>query len=313
MEKIKSVLITGGNGFLGKSLISRFSKSGVKIYAPSSQEVDLCNDADLNSINVYGPFDHIFHLAAWTQAGTFCDQYRGDQWIINQKINTNILNWWLKNSPNSKMITLGTSVSYSDDMPLSEEFYMQGLPNDKFYAYAMSKRMLYAGLQCLNRQYGMQYLYLIPSTLYGPNYHIDNRQPHFIYDLIRKILRGKIHGEKVVLWGDGNQRRELVFVEDFISTTLKLNQDCSNDIFNIGGGHDYSIRDFALRICELVDFDFSRIEFDESQYVGAKSKILDISKYQNILGNDSLVSVGLDIGLQLTIDWFYLEYNRFLK
>jgi GDP-L-fucose synthase len=149
----------------------------------------------------------------------------------------------------------------------------------------------------------MNYLYLIPSTLYGPGYHTDDRQPHFIYDLIRKILRGRLYNEPVVLWGDGEQRRELVFVEDFIRSLLALNDQVSNDIINIGGGMDYSIKDFAKIICECVGYDFNLIQYDTSQYVGAKSKILDIKKYEGLIDSNVIQSTSLIDGIQQTISW----------
>ena len=87
---------------------------------------------------------------------------------------------------------------------------------------AMTKRMLYAGLLALSKQYSMRYLYLIPSTLYGPGYHTDGRQMHFIFDLVRKILAAKAGGPPAVLWGDGHQRRELVYIDDFVDTAILL-------------------------------------------------------------------------------------------
>jgi GDP-L-fucose synthase len=308
---MKKVLLTGGSGFLGKHLQQYFSSNNIDCTVLNSKQHNLAVQSSLKEIPVAN-YDHIFHLAAWTQAGTFCDTHRGVQWVVNQHINTNILEWWQQHAPNAKMITFGTSVSYASENNLVEDVYMEGQPYDKFYAYAMCKRMLLSGLQCLNKQYGMNYLYLIPSTLYGPGYHTDDRQPHFIYDLVRKILRAKIHAEPVVLWGDGEQRRELIYVQDFIKIMMTLNSKTQNDIFNIGGGMDYSIKDFAKSICEIVGYDFNAITYDTTQYVGAKSKILDVVKYKNILQGE-VGATSLKDGLQETINWFYDHKERFLS
>src|SRR5439155_13507909 len=128
-------------------------------------------------------------------------------WIINQQINTNVLTWWQMFQPQAKLIGVGSSCSYPPDRPLSEENYLVGEPIESLYTYAMTKRMMLVGMQALHRQFGLNYLCLVPSTLYGPGYHTDGRQMHFIFDLIRKILRGKRYGEPVVLWGDGHQSR----------------------------------------------------------------------------------------------------------
>lgn len=297
-----NILITGSSGFMGKALIS--SLAGNQLVLLNSKTADLTRETALLSYN-HLKYDLIFHLAAWTQAGDFCLYHQGEQWIINQQINTNTLAWWQKHQPQAKLIAFGTSVSYATEETLSEDFYMQGIPNEKFYAYAMSKRMLYSGLLSLNRQFGMKYLYLVPSTLYGPNYHTDGRQMHFIFDLIRKIIRGKEYGEKVELWGDGYQRREIVFIDDFIEILLKLTTRADNDIINIGAGEDHNIREFASMICKIVDFDFSSIAFDTTKYVGAKSKFLNIKKLNTILTDQQMSSP--EKGLKETIEWFYKD------
>jgi GDP-L-fucose synthase len=125
---------------------------------------------------------------------------------------------------------------------------------------------------------------------------------HFIFDLIRKILRGKKFGEPVVLWGNGHQKRELVYVDDFIDILLKLNSTCVNDIVNIGAGQEYSIRDFAQSICNICNYEFYRIQFDETQYVGATSKVLSVEKMQGLVSEYHVTT--LDEGLGNTISWF---------
>jgi len=297
---MKQILIIGGNGFLGRHLSPELKKLGYKIESPSSKAFNLLNRFKSDPY-ISLRFDEIWHLAAWTQAGIFCDTHRGEQWIVNQAINTHVLDYWKSYQPQAKLIAMGTSASYATEDDLRESVYLEGKPNDKFLAYAMCKRMLLIGLQCLNRQYGMDYLYLIPSTLYGPNYHLDGRQLHFIYDLIRKILNAQKGGDPVVLWGDGNQSRELVYVDDFVETALALNDCSSNTCFNIGAGHEITIREFAKSICEVVGYDWHSIRYDSSKYVGAKSKCLNISKLNHFLPDRGMTH--LRDGLRETIHW----------
>jgi GDP-L-fucose synthase len=246
-------------------------------------------------------FDQIFHLAAWTQAGDFCLHHPGEQWIINQQINTNMLAWWLERQPQAKMICMGTSCAYAPGQELVEENYMVGTPIESLYSYAMTKRMLYVGLQALAKQFALKYLYVVPSTLYGPGYHTDGRQMHFIFDLIRKIIRGMRLGEPVVLWGDGYQKRELVFVNDFVEDLIKLVAIRDNDLVNIGNGEEFSIRHYANMICQIVGLDFSKVQFDTAKYVGVQSKCLSIKKLISLLGK--VQRTGLESGLRQTIDW----------
>ena len=298
------ILITGASGFMGKALSNRLNTGENELVLLNSRTADLTKEASLLKYNDLA-YDLIFHLAAWTQAGDFCLHHQGEQWIINQQINTNTLAWWQKYQAQAKMVAFGTSVSYAVEENLVEDNYMLGSPNEKFYSYAMSKRMLYSGLISLNRQFDMKYLYLVPSTLYGPGYHTDGRQMHFIFDLIRKIIRGKEYGEKVELWGDGYQRRELVYIDDFINTLLNLSTTTDNEIINVGAGEDYTIREFAAKICEITGFDFSSISFNTSKYVGAKSKFLNVHKLKTILPDYK--SSSLEQGLKKTIEWFYKE------
>lgn len=305
-----NILITGASGFMGKTLSKVLDNGKNKLVLLNSKTADLTKDTALLQYNDL-KYDIIFHLAAWTQAGDFCLYHQGEQWIINQQINTNTLTWWQKYQPQAKLIAFGTSVSYAIEDNLSEENYMLGVPNEKFYAYAMSKRMLYSGLISLNRQFGLKYLYLVPSTLYGPGYHTDGRQMHFIFDLIRKIIRGKEYGEKVELWGDGHQRREIVFVDDFIDILLKLTATVDNEIINIGAGEDYNIREFATKICEIIGYDFSSIGFDTTKYVGAKSKFLSTKKLKTLLPDQKMSP--LEEGIRKTIEWFYQDKVYDLK
>ncbi len=314
MEKSKNIkplkiLLTGARGFLGRFFAKALEKRGYLIYPVISKNCDLTKENSLSQFDQI-KFDWIIHLAAWTQAGDFCLTHQAQQWLINQKINTNVLAWWKEKQSQAKMLAMGTSCSYDPNLPLEEKYYMTGQPIDSLFTYALTKRMLYAGLLALHQQYGMQYLYLVPSTLYGPEYHLDGRQMHFIFDLIRKILKGKYYGNDVTLWGDGEQKRELVYVNDFVKTALYLMDTHLNHIVNIGAGKDYSIKEFALKICEKTGFNFKNIQFDISKYVGARSKILSTQKMEKLIPERSFTT--LDKGLKETIDWFEKNKHKIL-
>jgi GDP-L-fucose synthase len=295
------ILITGATGFLGSALCKRLEKDGHEVVKVSTQNCDLTKSDSLLKFNDK-KYDQIFHLAAWTQAGDFCLTHAGEQWIINQQINTNVLIWWKEHQPQAKLICMGTSCSYDPNLKLSEENYMIGKPIESLYTYAMTKRMLYAGLLALNKQFGLKYLYFVPSTLYGPDYHLDGRQLHFIFDLIRKIVEGKLHGKEVVLWGDGNQKRELVFIDDFVNVMIDINSRHENDLINIGAGEEFTIKQFAKLICDKVGYDLKKIRFDTSKYVGAKSKCLDIRKLESLVPGPKFTP--LEAGLDKTIEWY---------
>lgn len=294
------IFITGGGGFLGRHLCAALRAAGHEVSAPSSRECDLLVDGALEPWSA-GKFDRIFHLAAWTQAGDFCLRHPGEQWVKNQRLNTQVLAWWAERQPQAKLITIGTSCAYSPDLPLREEHYLDGQPIDSLYTYAMTKRMMLVGQRSLAKQYGLKHLTVVPSTLYGPGYHADGRQLHFIFDLIRKIWLGKLRGEPVALWGDGQQCREIIHVDDFVRTALRLADSVDNEVVNIGFGREHSIREFAALICAEVGYDPAAIQYDTSRYVGARSKCLEIGKLRRLLRDFS--PTPLEQGLPPVIAW----------
>src|SRR3972149_6039548 len=133
---------------------------------------------------------------------------------------------------------------------------------------------------------------------------------HFIFDLIAKILRGKLYGEAVVLWGDGHQQRELVYIDDFVTLATELPNRSVADTINIGAGEEFTIRHFARLICDKVDYDFDAIRFDTTRYVGARSKCLVVKKLRRLVPDLHLTP--LDTGIQSTIDWFMTHKERLM-
>ncbi len=299
------ILVTGATGFLGCHLVKHLTRANHDVIGLGSKDANLLNPDALNKFSAE-KFDSIFHLAAWTQAGDFCLIHPGEQWLINQQMNTTVLNWWHQHQPQAKMISMGTSCAYEEGIHLSEEKYLEGSPIKDLYSYAMTKRMLHIGQVMLNRQFGLNYLTIVPSTLYGPEYHLGTKQMHFIFDLAWKILDFKYFKKPVVLWGDGQQRRELVFVDDFISTLLQLDNISQNDIVNIGAGEDYTIQEFAEAICRCVNVDSRCLQYDTSKYVGAKSKMLSITKLDALLPYRAKTS--LFDGLSKTLLWLEKQF-----
>ena len=296
------IAVTGSSGFLGVALCKALDSIGQTPLRMNSRNCDLTRPGNLELVAT-DCYDVIYHLAAWTQAGDFCLRHPGEQWIINQKINTHVLEWWAYQQPQAKLIFMGTSCSYAPGSAHVEDEYMLGEPTESLYTYAMTKRMLYQGARALGRQFDLRYLCAVPSTLYGAGYHTDGRQMHFIFDLIRKIIRGKEFREAVVLWGDGHQKRELVHVDDFVRTLLALASEAENDLINVGAGAEHSIREFASAICQIVGYPEDRIQYDTSRYVGATSKCLSITKLRGLLPEYRLRP--LEAGLRSTIEWFY--------
>ena len=288
------VLITGATGFLGRHLSKMLKNKNWQIYISNTSKANLESDQNLHIYNEV-KFDYIFHLAAHTKAGDYCLYHKGEQFEINQRINSNILKYWNDKQPQAKMVAMGTSCSYSPELPMTEENYLKGDPEEGLYTYAMTKRMLLVGLKSYAEQYGLKWLYFVPSTLYGPDF--EEWDNHFIFDFIKNCYQAKFNNKKFTMWGDGTARRELIYVEDACALMLKL-LDRDNEIFNLGGGKDHSINEFAKYVCEGFDYSYDLIERDLTKYVGVKSKLLNIDKISDYK------LTPLNKGLERTIDWY---------
>lgn len=278
-----NVLVTGSTGFVGRHLVRHLKNKEYNVYESNTKVANLSN---ILNLNIYDSieFDYIFHLAAKTKAGDWCKYHKGEQWIDNQILNTNLLNYWKTVQPQAKLISFGTSCSYGpSDLPMLEKDYMIYKPDEDLYTYAMTKRMMLVGCESISLQYGLKYIHFIPSTLYGPQF--DENDSHFIFDLIKKITVGKYENKTVELWGSGNQKRELVYIDDVINIISSL-LHLENQTVNLGCGNDHSIKDFAKIVCDLTDYNHDKIIYNENKFVGVKRKILDINKLLSLLPSD---------------------------
>lgn len=298
------ILITGATGFLGRHLIKKINKLQWEYHICNTKIANLTEEKNLHIFNNI-KFDYIFHLAAHTKAGDYCLYHKGEQFEINQKINTNILSYWKNYQPQAKMIAMGTSCSYSSDLIMNEENYLLGDPEKSLYTYAMTKRMLLIGLKSYHEQYGLKYLYYIPSTLYGSDFDLNDS--HFIFDLIKKIYNGKHYDSVVELWGNGEQKRELIYINDalnIIFETLNL----ENQIINLGTGSEYSIKHYAKLISQILEFDENKIKYDTTKYVGVLSKKLDTTKILNKIKGFQFTE--LNAGLTETIKYYQKNITK---
>ena len=260
------VLVTGATGFVGKHLVSRLLDEGCFVTELNSTNFDSMWNLEKNT------YDYIFHLAVKTAAGGYCQEHPGEQWIVNSSINVDMLAYWQQYQQRATMITFGSSCGYSDKVKKIEPNYLKNEPETGYEVYGMVKRNLLTGLSALKKEFKMDFRYLIPSVFYGPKY--DLKDKHFIFDLIRKIVNAKNGGDEVILWGDGTQTRELIFIDDAIDIILQSMSSDSPKIMNLSSGKSYKLKDYAQTICNIVGYDYSLIKWDKNAFVGSKNKKL---------------------------------------
>jgi len=290
-------LITGSTGFLGKALKNRLINENHKIYESNSSIANLEN---LENLNLYKniDFDFIYHTAAITHPGKKNSNNQLSQWIGNQLINTNIINFWYKYQPQAKFITFGSSCMYSQEQKMLEDNCLKGSPESQYYIYGITKRMLLEGLIAASFQEKMSYIFYIPTVFYGPNFRLDDG--HFIYDLIRKIYAGKYFHKEVVLWGDGSQERDLLYIDDALN--IISNTKFDNSVINLGSGNKLKIIEYAYMISKYLNYDFNLIKFDLSKQIGVKKRDLNLNKLNHSINNIKITNI--EIGIKKTIDFF---------
>jgi len=289
---MRNILVTGSTGFLGRHLIKKLKNLDYNIYESNTK---IANLIDINNLKIYNKvkFDYIFHYSRKNK--------KGEQWKDNQILNTNILKYWYEYQPQAKMICFGTSCSYGPcDDPLIESDYLLHEPDEDLYTYAMTKRMLLVGCKSLADQYGLKYIHYIPSTLYGPLFDINDT--HFIFDLIKKIVDAKYNNNTVELWGDGNQKRELVYIDDALDIIIST-MHLENEILNISSEKDYSIKEYADIICDYLDYPKKEINYNINKFVGVNRKILSTCKLNSIIKKE-FNYIDIIKGIERTIDYY---------
>ena len=203
-----------------------------------------------------------------------------------------------------KLCFLGSSCIYPKfaAQPIKEEYFLDGKLEPTNDAYAVAKIAGIKMSQAYNKQYGTNFISVMPTNLYGPNDNFDLQNSHVLPALIRKFIEARdTHSDAVTLWGTGKAKREFLYVDDMASACLFL-MDRYNDgeIINIGTGEDISISDLAELIKGIVGFT-GAIRFDTAKPDGTPRKLLDVSKI-NSLGWKAGVS--LADGVRKTVEWY---------
>ena len=303
------VLVTGGTGFLGKSVIDVLNKHSIDFVSVGSKNADLTSFVDTyNLLNHHQP-EIVVHLAAVVGGIGANRDNPGSFFYKNIMMGLNIIeSCRLLHVP--KIVQIGTVCSYPKhtDVPFKEESLWDGYPEETNAPYGIAKKSLFVMLQAYREQYGLNSICLLPSNLYGPNDNFDDGSSHVIPALIKKFIWAKQNkAPKVSVWGTGAATREFLYVSDAadaIINSLYINTD--EPAINLGGGGEISIRNLAEKVGDVVGYD-GEIEWDVSKPDGQPRRCLDSSKAYSILNWRPRVS--FDQGLKQTIDWYVSSFK----
>jgi len=310
MEPNAKIYVAGHRGLVGSAIVRKLQNLGFNnIITRSSRELDLRNQKETELFFEKEKPEFVF-LAAAKVGGIIANKEHPAQFIYdNLSIQTNVINSAYKYGA-KKLLFLGSSCIYPKmcPQPIKEEYLLTGALEPTNDAYAVAKIAGIKMCQSYNKQYGTNFIAVMPTNLYGPNDNFDPVNSHVLPALIRKFYEAKqTKKPNVTIWGTGSPYREFLHVDDLADATVFLMQNYNGDkIINIGTGLDLTIADLAKKIKEVVGFE-GELLFDTSKPDGTPKKQLNIDRIKT-LGWEPKIS--LDEGIHQTIAWC-MENNIF--
>lgn len=286
MKKNSKILVLGGNGLVGSSMIRQLQKQDYQnILSPSSKELDLTQKEIVDKYFKKEQVDFVFMLAGLV-GGIMGNMKRPADFLYSNSIMILNIMEAIKNfSSHTKILYTGSTCIYPKEnpQPISEDRFMSGKLEETNKGYAVAKGLGVVACELYKKQYKIKTIAVMPSNMYGPNDTYDLENGHMIPSLIKKFIEAKKNNTPLSFWGSGNPRREALFVDDATDACIYLMNNYEGDgIINIGTGFDYSIKEF-ISILEEVTAYRGEINWDGSKPDGSMEKRTDISRLKKIM------------------------------
>lgn len=298
IPKNSKIYIAGHKGMVGSACWKILSNAGYKnLIGKSSKELDLRNQSKVKDfLEKERPFA-IIDAAAKVGGILANDTYPYEFLMDNMLIQNNLIRFAHKNDV-SKFIFLGSSCIYPKfaQQPLKEEYLLTDSlePTNEWYAIAKISGVKL--IEALRKEYGRDYVSLMPTNLYGPNDNFDLKSSHVLPAMIRKFHEAKLNGNSPVeLWGTGSPMREFLHVDDLAQAVLfAVENSLDEHLYNVGTGVDLTIKELAMLIQSIIDHK-GKIIWDKSKPDGTPRKLMDNSKFMRLGWSPA---VGLEAGIK---------------
>ncbi|ODV41745.1 GDP-fucose synthetase [Cupriavidus sp. UYMMa02A] len=280
MNKNAKIFVTGHRGMVGSAIVRRLQAAGYsQILTCTRAELDLLDQRAVHAFMAAEKPDYIFLAAAKVGGIQANNQYRAEFLYQNLLIEANLIHG-AHLAGVQRLMFLGSSCIYPRDcpQPIKEEYLLTGPLEQTNEPYAIAKIAGIKLCESYNRQYGRQYVSVMPTNLYGPNDNYDLANSHVLPALIRKAHEANLRGDsEYVVWGSGTPRREFLYVDDLADACVYLmDQGYDGPLVNIGTGQDVTISELAETVMDVVGFR-GRIVYDASKPDGTPRKLLDVS------------------------------------
>ena len=310
LDRNKKIYVAGHRGLVGSAFVRKLETEGfTNIITKTHQELDLTRQTDVENFFETEKPDYVVLAAAKVGGIHANNTYPADFIMKNLQIECNVIDAAYKNKV-QKLLFLGSSCIYPREcpQPIKEEYLLSGYLEKTNEAYALAK---IAGLKMCsyyNKQYGTDYISVMPCNLYGINDNFSMDNSHVLPALIRKFHEAKEKGENTVtVWGSGKPLREFLNVDDLADACLFLMDSYQGDeFFNVGYGAEVTIRELAEMIRKIVGFE-GEIIMDSTKPDGTMRKLTDISRMK-ALGWEPKIS--LEEGIRKTYEWYCTRRNE---
>ncbi len=281
MEKNSKIYVAGHRGMVGSAIVRELRRQGyTNLLTRTHAELDLTRQADVERFFADERPDYVF-LAAAKVGGIVANQSApADFMYQNMALEMNVIHaaW---QSGCRKLEFLGSSCIYPRlaPQPMKESCLLTSALEQTNEAYALAKISGLKYCEYLNRQYGTDFISVMPTNLYGPNDNYHPEHSHVLPALIRRFHEAKVQGQPAVTcWGDGSPLREFLYVDDLANLCVFLmNHYSGNETVNAGTGKEISIRELAALVARTVGYE-GEIRWDATRPIGTPRKLLDVSK-----------------------------------
>jgi len=308
--KNKKIIVTGGNGFLGKVISEKLKAFTSGIFVPRSADYDLTKEKFVQKLFKDFPADIVIHLASKVGGIGANRAHPGLFFYANMMMGVMLMEYARINKI-EKFIAIGTICAYPKftPVPFREEDLWTGYPEETNAPYGLAKKMLLVQSQSYRQEYDFNSIYLLPVNLYGPGDNFDPSSSHVIPALIKKFCEAKKNNDKqVVVWGDGSASREFLYVDDAAEAVILASNIYNGaEPVNIGVGREISIKKLVETIKELTGFS-GKIVWDKTKPNGQPRRCLDVKKAKEYFGFEA--KTDFEEGLKKTIEWFENNYKN---
>jgi GDP-L-fucose synthase len=298
------IYIAGHNGMVGSAIWRALLAKGYSnLIGKTSKELDLRNQVAVQAFFEEEKPDVVIDAAARVGGILANNDYPYTFLMENMQIQNNLIDAAFRHNL-QKFIFLGSSCIYPKyaPQPLKEEYLLTDSLESTNEWYAIAKIAGVKACEAIRKQYGRDFVSLMPTNLYGSHDNFDLKTSHVLPAMIRKLHEAKIKGDvPVQLWGSGTPMREFLHVDDFAEAVVfALENKLEQHLYNVGTGTDFSIKALAQKIKTIVGHK-GDIIWDSSKPDGTPRKLLDVSKMTKAGWKSQ---IDLETGIRMTYDWF---------